>query len=132
MALILAVRYSRGFTILVTGNESVSAGWYGRRFLDNKRGNPDLWRELGQPAVSRECSEIVVLQVPSHLSAAQAVSGHHPLWLVLGNTAWRRKRTEFRRLSRRALLRLNTRRSGLERGFSDLLLAPWLPKSGPL
>eukprot|EP00959_Pyramimonas_sp_CCMP1952_P324562 6793485-Pyramimonas_sp.AAC.1 len=87
MALILAIRFSRGFTIFVTDNESVSAGWYSKRFLDSKGENQDLWHELGQLAEQREFSEVVVLQVPSHISAAQAVSGTHPLWLVLGNTA---------------------------------------------
>eukprot|EP00959_Pyramimonas_sp_CCMP1952_P013250 279576-Pyramimonas_sp.AAC.1 len=87
MALILAIRFSRGFTIFVTDNESVSAGWYSKRFLDSKGENQDLWHELGQLAERRDFSEVVVLQVPSHIPAAQAVSGPHPLWLVLGNTA---------------------------------------------
>eukprot|EP00959_Pyramimonas_sp_CCMP1952_P474426 9503461-Pyramimonas_sp.AAC.1 len=55
--------------------------------LTEKGKNQDLWHELGQLADVRDFSEIVVLQVPSHSPAAQAVSGPHPLWVILGNTA---------------------------------------------
>ena len=87
MALILAVRHSRGFAIFVTDSKSVSAGWYGRRCLDKKGEYQYLWSELGELASMRDFSETVVLQVPSHLTAEQVTSGPFPLWAILGNAA---------------------------------------------
>ena len=87
LALLWALRYSVGVLIYVTDCSEVARGWYAELFRRPEGPQADLWRMVGQLLLdqARHPTCIVIMQVPSHLSAREFIARGIPSWLVVGN-----------------------------------------------